>query len=321
MGVHRAASTAIQNYLDLSRSGLMKHDVSLLVPSDLRGEVYKGHFTKLKNHSALSPRKIYLEKRLSGLLNEIATDIAIISEENLIGTMPGQDIPFSFYPRAPRFFEALDRWSMKYEIHPRLIVRSQHKWVQSLYAFRVFRGLESSFGEFVKSIPKGLLDWNRIWSDLNATGLAKNSHAVWLDDIKGRGFHEWLAEFLDIPANALRPQQTPPNESMLLRDLTLFWALNQVGWGDGDKRARRSLRASLVRLSHTHGDRRLEHGEVADYLREAGLDLSASDFELVENAYHAMPNPKFTEAERMAFMETYLPLNEAFRQVSQKSPG
>ena len=321
MGVHRAASTAIQNYLDWSRSGLLKYDVSLLVPADSRGQVYKGHFTKLKNLSALSPRKLYLEKRLSGLLNKIATDMVIISEENLIGTMPGQDTPFGFYPRSPRFFQTLDRWSAQYEIHPRLIVRSQDKWIQSLYAFRVFRGLKASFGEFVKSIPKGLLDWNRIWSALNANGLDKNSHAVWLDDVKGQGFHEWLPEFLDIPSAALGPQKIPTNESMLLRDLALFWALNQIGWGYGDKKARRALRASFVKLSHIHGDRLLARGEVADYLRGAGLDLSASDFKRAEEAYHAMPNPKYTEAGRKAFMETYSPLNEQFRRVSQKSPG
>ncbi|UTW55059.1 hypothetical protein [Kordiimonas sp. SCSIO 12610] len=313
MGVHRAGSTSLQSFLRAHSTDLEEENIKLLTRPDLKGTGFKGYLTKVKNTSPNSLIRMYLEKHLKSEFQKIEQDHILISEENLIGAMPvmrsASDLA---YPKLDQFLYTLFNWRHEFDIHPRLIVRRQDKWVESLYAFQVFRGLGARFSEFTNSFSRKQLDWSFFLNALEQRGLLPHTLIMPLEACGGQDHSEWVPNFLGIDDGTLSNHRVETNERMLLRDLKLFWALNKIGWAKGKRGKRRNLRRKLVQMSHIHGDRELDRAEVGDYLLEAGVKVSNQNLKHVESAYLGMEYPYFSDVERQEFLAPYQNANKSF---------
>lgn len=313
MGVHRAGSTALQSYLKASKTALDQTDTKLLVRENMKGVAFKGNFTKLKNMSQSSLIRKYLEKQIVAELHKIPNRQILISEENLIGGMPvmrsGSKLP---YPKLENFLQSLSNWQQDFEILPRVIVRRQDRWIESLYAFQIYRGLAARFSEFTAYFSKINLDWNVLLDSLQQHGLLENSSIAPLQCFSGKSCGEWVPDFLALNPAAFEDKDVGTNERMLVRDLKVFWALNKIGWAKGRRGERRNLRRKLVQMSSFYGERELEKHEIKEYLSEAGIALSKQQLKHVEGAYLGMEFPGFTREERQNFIAPYRGANQRF---------
>ncbi len=318
MGVHRSGSTSLQSYLKASASALEEADIKLLTRDELKGVVFKGYLTRLKHISPNSLLRTYIQNHVETTLNKVSCSNIIMTEENLIGGMPvmrsGVGTP---YPKANLFLRSLNHWRHDFDIYPRFIVRRQDRWIESLYAFQVYRGLGARFSEFVSYFSRLNMDWGVLIDDLDHFKLIDKSIIMPLQTCSGRAYEDWVPKFLGIEHRHFGVATVGTNESMLLRDLKLFWALNKIGWAKGKRGKRRNLRRKLVQLSHSHGDRELERAEIGDYLAEAGVRVPKQQLKHVESAYLGMEIPYFSDQGREIFLKPYQDANKRFLAHSQ----
>ena len=98
-------------------------------------------------------------------LDDSRHDTIVASEENLMGTMPGVRSK-GFYPHFHRLVRGMGRLQMmldgKVTIAPRLVIRRQDKYLESVYAFRVSRGMDRDFHRFVRSATRRSISWLRL---------------------------------------------------------------------------------------------------------------------------------------------------------------
>lgn len=180
MGLHRTATTTLQINLRQMRGSV--ENTSLVLREDM------------VRHGALDMRRWHragfwhharsAEKRFFKAALKLGTDTVIVSEENLVGTMPGV-VPGDFYSRFSVFVEKLVSLSRYADVYPRLVVRRQDDFLESVYAFRVARGLQQDFPTFFSGFNHEDLDWNRLAGSLAPFG-SKAKIAV-LEDWRAQG--------------------------------------------------------------------------------------------------------------------------------------
>lgn len=196
-GLHRCASTAIQDMLRANQQAIEAAGFALLTRPQLEGPLFGRQLRLLYRHA---PGSWTAKARLAlvrGGLDRIAADKILISEENLAGVMPGV-LDNRFYPHWNAFLAAVKALSLDFDVRLKLVVRRQDRYLESAYAFRVVRGLRQSFPEFLASIGPEHISWLSLSRAIEAAGLADLTNMSpmesWPPDDPGM----WAAHFLEL---------------------------------------------------------------------------------------------------------------------------
>jgi len=164
MGLHRTATTTVQARLRTARAELAAAGTALILREDMK-QNRKLDMRKWHKKSLLGKvRKVRKSVQSFALAVErLKADTVIVSEENLIGTMPGVKgggvKKSGFYPHYSTFIQSLQQLDTYEEVYPRLVLRRQDHFLESVYAFRVARGLTLDFPEFINSFGDCDFSW------------------------------------------------------------------------------------------------------------------------------------------------------------------
>jgi len=164
MGLHRTATTTVQARLRTARAELAAAGTALILREDMK-QNRKLDMRKWHKKSLLGKvRKVRKSVQSFALAVErLKADTVIVSEENLIGTMPGVKgggvKKSGFYPHYSTFIQSLQQLDTYEEVYPRLVLRRQDHFLESVYAFRVARGLTIDFPEFINSFGDCDFSW------------------------------------------------------------------------------------------------------------------------------------------------------------------
>jgi len=104
------------------------------------------------------------------MLNQLPGDRILISNENLLGPMPGLEDrhPSPFYPYLDQLVLFLTALKPHVALHGLLFVREQYSFIRSCYQFRVHKGSAMSFAEFHGRLAGEPLSWLRVADALKA---------------------------------------------------------------------------------------------------------------------------------------------------------
>ncbi|UTW59593.1 hypothetical protein KFE96_04610 [Kordiimonas sp. SCSIO 12603] len=223
MGLHRTGTTTLQRLLKTQREKLEENGVSLVLRSDMCA------------HENLDMRRFYASRwwrsKKTGPvvdgLDALGGNSVIVSEEGLPGIMPGIR-SMRAYPTVDVFAKKIAEFSPRFDVQPRLMLRRQDKFIESVYAFRVSRGMNMSFRDFVKKVPTADLDWRRFTKTFEKVGL-KNSEFYVLEDLQGEGFAGKLIEMVGLKDVLETPARLPKgNGRQSVEALKLALALNKA---------------------------------------------------------------------------------------------
>jgi hypothetical protein len=123
----------------------------------------------------------------------------VISEENLLGLMPGHRAARGVYASHRLALRALQLAAHASELHVRWIVRRQDRFLESVYAFRVSRGATEGFESFAARIGPGLR-WAGIARAFASSGLT-DARIQLFEDLFRDATDARLGAFLLLPGS------------------------------------------------------------------------------------------------------------------------
>ncbi|WP_262690819.1 hypothetical protein [Kordiimonas aestuarii] len=173
MGAHRCASSATQALLRRNCAEI-ERKVCLVLRDDLRAEAHGIAMNRFHAYRWWSPVRRAEVSRTIRAVEQVEQNTILVSEENLMGVMPGHRGQ-GFFPGFRHLTRALARLDPVAEVHPRLIVRRQDKLIESIYGFRVAFGLRDDFSSFLKQFIGMDLSWLRFADDLTSAGFAETA--------------------------------------------------------------------------------------------------------------------------------------------------
>lgn len=231
LGAHRCGSTAIQTMLSRGRDSLAKDNVGVCLREDMaRGEC---DLRRLHRYRSFDPLAVMKLKRLAKQIKRQPYDVFVVSDENIMGTMPGV-LGSQFYLYFPRLMNGILKLQQylrgDYSVHPRILVRRQDHYIESVYAFRVSRGLQLDFDEFLAGIKMQSLSWLQLGKVLQQTsGVLSPQISVlesWLKETAMRD----AERFLCLPeAQEAATSRLSGNMRRNNSELRLILALNRAG--------------------------------------------------------------------------------------------
>ncbi len=234
MGAHRCGSTAIQSMLRRERATLADNGVRVHLRADMaeRGM----DFRRLHRYRSVNPLWHAKLQDIASRLAAVTEDTLLASEENLMGTMPAVR-GNGFYPhfdRLVRGLAKLDATTGKIiQIAPRLVVRRQDNYLESVYAFRVSRGLTKTFDTFLASVDGKSISWLRLAKLLAALPQTIAPSIAILETWPKPSAADKALEFLIGPNDvALSTRRLTGNTRYSSQQLRLILALNQakIAW-------------------------------------------------------------------------------------------
>lgn len=231
LGAHRCGSTAIQSLLGREREALGARQVRVFLRSDMVGGSLD--LRRLHRYRAYNPLWRGKLSRAVSAIDAMEENIVIVSDENLMGTMPfvrGK----AFYPHFSTLMqgvEALARLSAgRFTLSPRLVIRRQDHYLESVYAFRVSRGLPLGFDGFVKAFAKRPISWLRLAQQLSALPEKTEPKVTALEAWPKGSAATGALEFFDVPAG-VEPgvARLTGNRRHAPQALALMLAFNKAG--------------------------------------------------------------------------------------------
>lgn len=300
-GLHRCASTAIQSLLERRRTDIEAAGTRLLLRDDLMTVFFGQSIRLLYRYRRYLPQAQVRLARARAGLKAARADTTLISEENLIGMMPGL-FSHRFYPNLPYFIRALALLSRSVDIHPRFVVRRQDRFLESVYAFRVLRGYTLSFPDFLASMGARSLSWFMLVRQLERYGLDRSARLVPLEAWPKEEAPAQAMAFLDHSHVPLPHGERLSGNPSLSRDaLKLLLAMNRMALGV-DKDWRKQTFLPLLRTSGP-----------SVYLPEAaGLPVTAEIRATLADNLAQDISVGFTDRERNDLMNFYTRHNAEF---------
>ncbi|MFC3052626.1 hypothetical protein [Kordiimonas pumila] len=233
MGLHRTASTMLQTQLKAVKKPLKVLATELLLREDMEANPafdmrrwHRGGFLGSRLMSGLVSR----ESSFAHSVNSLPGWRIIISDENLVGTMPGIKAGLGggskFYPQYAKFVAGLKRLDKYAKVYPRLVVRRQDGLLESIYAFRVARGLTLDFPDFVKSFGACTFDFNPFAEALLPFGI-RAEIAVIENWQKADNFAAAALAFMGAET-PVKPLAGRGNRRLGVKSLQLVLALNRL---------------------------------------------------------------------------------------------
>ena len=194
VGLHRAASTSLQRWLNGHRTEW--EAANRFVHAGLSGASSGSPFAVLVGQHLRNMGPDAAAAFLSARLEETHHRYAsgVVSDENLIGPMPGSGTPFQGAEPLAAVFEAL---SEVHEIVPVVILREHVAWLHSIHHTQQLRGETRNFADFFHSLPAARLNFGPMLDRLSGSG-ARRMIVASLEGLAadgGRGLqHSILAE-------------------------------------------------------------------------------------------------------------------------------
>lgn len=302
LGAHRCGSTAIQSLLRREHDALTGAGVGVF----LRADMTTGGFDLRRLHRYRRANPIWRAKlqKTARAIEAIPQQVLVVSEENIMGTMPAVRSN-SFYPHFANLVQSLVKLaSLSREpltIAPKLVVRRQDHYLESVYAFRVSRGLALGFDDFVKTATRTRISW---------LGLAKAFDGVPSSVLPSVGILEaWpkptaaaqaLAFLIGDNRIELSQSRLTGNTRRTPTDLRLMLAMNRakIDWRDA------AWEPDIFGGAKDEGG--LEDGAIG-MLRTC---LSAVELQRFQEHYRQTEKLIFTSDERTAFLAGYSQENE-----------
>lgn len=299
MGAHRCGSTAIQSMLRRELVPLANQGIRVHLRADMAARGMD--FRRLHRYRSMNPLWQAKLQDIATRLAAMTEDMLLASEENLMGTMPAVR-GHGFYPHFDQLVRGLAKLDAMtgntIQIAPRLVVRRQDHYLESVYAFRVSRGLTKTFDTFLASVGGTSISWLRLAKLLAALpGTCVPSVAIletWPKPSAANKALEFLIGPNDVPLSARRLTGNTRYSSAQLR---FILALNQAkivwqdaGWREG------------VVGSHA-GDGALQK------LKDC---ISASEYARFLQQYSPEAKIGFSDTERAQFLADYAQKNQEF---------
>jgi hypothetical protein len=293
LGAHRCGSTMVQYVLNLNRRWLAEKSVAVLTRRDIVNSYGLGALAHLyKSPLGVIPAGIALRR--------ITFPTVVLSEENILGRMPGLDgrAPYNRSGVAlvaiallARFFDCSLRW----------IIRRQDRLVESAYAFRVTRGGTDDFESF-----SGRFDRNLFWSPIAKT--LERRHAdcriAFFEGLLPGSNVQRILEFLGLPID------TVPSNQLGARNARANWAqgcsLNVIlsinrQLPDLDRGERLKVSSSLQKFSRELPP--LRDLEIA--VETSGVAIQKHILRQAHQFAADTPLPEYTAAARRSLVEHY----------------
>lgn len=302
MGAHRCGSTAVQTMLARERTVLKQQGIGVQIRRDTGAN--RLDMRRLHRFSALNPLWHIKLKQAARQIPAFQEDTAIVSDENLMGTMPGVR-GHGFYPHFEALVQALVQLKRNsgdtLTIAPRMIVRRQDHFLESVYAFRVSRGMTMGFDDFVRAARQTPLSWLRLAQTLQAASDRLSPKIAVIEGWPKPTAADKALAFLIGPGDlALSNHRLTGNSRYSATELRFMLALNRAGinWRklDGVPEAM----AGMANHEAAKGP-----GQLAGH-------LSRDQLQHLEARFSPVTKLQFSGAERRMFLSDYENENRLF---------
>jgi hypothetical protein len=291
IGAHRTGTTAIQKMLVDNRVELVRRGVTPIVRRDLVASPWLAPLLALHRHPLGALACILGLRRLPG-------ETLIVSEENILGLMPGLNPP-GFYPNHARALRGLALLSRFFETSVRWVVRRQDRFLESAYAFRVSRGATEDFETYCARYARSL-HWHPI-----ARALASARYDLRIAPFEALvvGARErQLAEFLGLPTDGLwqrrlRVRNSSAQGALVNVVLYLVRAQPDLPWKQRGAISRALARFGRGPLPSCQ--------EVREAIAESGASVALPLVQAAHAFAATAPRPELDAAARAALLQYY----------------
>ncbi|WP_368184892.1 hypothetical protein [Aestuariibius sp. HNIBRBA575] len=229
-GFHKTGTTTIQNFLRHNGKLIYPHS-AMLLPGKLRSAA-----AAMALRYSSTGRAVYATS-FGEELREMMSNISVgkrsvlISDENLIGRMPGRDGQLG-YPKITDLIlclrdAVLDSFGPDLDIHYVFTTRDRDAWLQSLYQHNVTRGrLTQNYDEFDATL-RPYADLAPLVEGLKEHLGAQNVHAFDLADLAKMPFGPAspIVDLLSLPAKKGAQLQPVPSANISVTDDILMRCL------------------------------------------------------------------------------------------------
>lgn len=301
LGAHRCGSTALQSLLARERKAIAEAGAAVILRADT--EAGGLNLRRLHRYRAQNPFWRLKLRRAVGVARRLPQNTVIISDENLMGTMP-MVRGSGFYPYFDHLVAGIGRLAIllgdEALIEPRLVVRRQDRYLESVYAFRVSRGLKAGFDDFIRDVMRERICWHRL---AGALGTLPDNVRPRIGALEAWPKHTGAVQalaFLGLEDVTLTGgTRLMGNRRHSARELALMLALNRAGvaW-------RKSDWFKSVRAIAADSDAALLRA-LGEYLPHAELDTVATHFDPAAKV-------AFAAEERAHLLADYSEDNAAF---------
>ncbi len=303
LGAHRCGSTAVQTLLRRESKALADAGVRVFLRNDMVAG--KLDLRRLHRFRALNPLWRSKLKKTAAFIEATPERILIASEENLMGTMPAVR-GHGFYPHFDKLGRSLvclsDLMRGTVSIEPRLVVRRQDRYLESVYAFRVARGLSLDFDDYIRAVTRTRVSWLRLVNVLERLNAPITPKVALIEAWPKPMAADMALEFLlgenEIELSSHRLTGNTRHSAVQLRT---FLALNQAKVSCSAP----GQRGSVSELLATPGKE--PEKDIFHALRD---QLTTREYQRFEERYSSDAKLTFDEAERTAFLESYREENE-----------
>ena len=296
LGMHRCASTTMQNLLRVNRPGLAERGIGVVLragmKTDKRVDMRAWH-----RRAKANPRSWGAAGGFITAIEQMPYGHVIVSEESLLSTMPAVRAR-SFYPHMEKFLGRLQVLKTHFDLRLRFVVRRQDRFVNSVYAFRLGAGLAEDFDTFLASFPEGCFNWCKITDALDRQGLAENSRVAVMDDWQGPLLNRKLADLIGLKTDGLT-LKSRGNPSLPAGSLPLLLAINRAGLMPTRAERRAGLLPLLSKMTEPD-------------LGAAATMFTAKDTAKIEQCYDPHAQVDFNNEAHAAFMALYSSANAKF---------
>lgn len=305
MGAHRCGSTAIQSLLRREQQQLQEAGIRV----HLRADMVAGGFDlrRLHRFQLWNPFWQAKLKQTAASLEAMPHKVLLASEENLMGTMPAVR-GSGFYPHFDRLVRSLVRLASitnnNLQIAPRLVVRRQDHYLESVYAFRVSRGFTQDFDAFIRSVTRKPISWLKLSQSLQDLPEVISPRIALLEAWPKPNAADKALEFLVGPTDvALSTHRLTGNTRYSQAGLRFILALNQaaIDWRNAD------WKRDVFDLVDIYKDD--PEGNIAYAIKDR---VSAASYRRFERHYCPTGKLGFAEGERQQFLKRYHEENQQF---------
>lgn len=304
LGAHRCGSTAIQSLLRREHDVLEGAGIGVF----LRADMTAGGFDLRRLHRYRRANPIWRSKlaKTARAIAAMPQQILVVSEENIMGTMPAVRST-RFYPHFSNLVQSLVKLSElskdSLETLPRVVVRRQDHFLESVYAFRVSRGLAAGFDDFIKAATQTRISWLGLARAFEGVPPSISPAFALLEAWPKPTAAAQALEFL-IGENSieLSQQRLTGNIRRSVADLSLMLAMSraQINWQNA---AWKNLMVNQNKAGTDDGR------EAIDVLKQ---NVSVGEFQRFEAHYSKPGKFGFDDAERAEFIQSYVEENNQF---------
>lgn len=223
LGVHKTATTLIQNFLHKNEKKLKKHRISSMLLRECMTMV--GPWAKgLAKRDAAE-----FQNHIKGIADS-GTQSLVISCEDLIGSPFPGGRKAGLYPNASENMQGFyDLLGDRYTIHPIIYLRPQAEFIQSWYLQLVNKGSDETFPRWFERQKNANFSWEPLVSGLDriSNGMLKVRDFRSISNGSTK-YAEDFCHFFNGPANLEMPKTKIQNPGLGDKGLELALKINKM---------------------------------------------------------------------------------------------